>query len=273
MQKSVDYYLDLFQSMKCNKHQGKVAPHKAIMLLTVMNDVANGIIKDGFIPHNEMMVRRYKQTWDKYVVQSPFFKPVFATPFYHLSNEPFWKLMKTDEYVERKEYSLPALRKCFFGAKIEDELCKEFENDNSLFRLAKALFIRINPDDNSFDANDMAYRFYAENTRQRYELQQHGNMPKNLEFCKYYHGESQMPNALRDTVAEHFWYGEMMFVQDSFDMDEWKSYAKAKEKYIKEEKKKKYFSYPPEQRAILFFISELFAKWCPYDDQSWLLDY
>lgn len=53
----------------------------------------------------------------KNVGASGVFKPVLATPFFHLSNEPFWKLMKSDCYVEKKEYSLGALRESFYGAK------------------------------------------------------------------------------------------------------------------------------------------------------------
>lgn len=136
---SLQYYISCFTSMNCNKYRGQVAPHKAMMLIAVMEEIANGHLTNGFVPHNDRMVKAFETAWKKYVGNSDFFNPIFATPFFHLSNESFWKLMKSDCYVERKEYSLGALRESFYGAKLPDDLCLYIEEPASRLRLKRAL--------------------------------------------------------------------------------------------------------------------------------------
>jgi predicted restriction endonuclease len=116
------------------------------MLLAVMDSVSKGFITEGFVPQDERMVRCFMRIWDKYVGQSLVFRPIFATPFYHLSNEPFWTLIKTDGYVEQREYSLSALRRCFSGAKIEDDLWGYMLDPNTRDQLVKILLGSIMSD-------------------------------------------------------------------------------------------------------------------------------
>ena len=138
-------YISCFTSMNCNNYRGQVAPHKAMMLIAVMEEIANGHITNGFVPHNDRMVKAFEYTWQRYVGVSGVFNPVFATPFFHLSNEPFWKLMKSDCYVEKKEYSLGALRESFYGAKISDDLYQYMEEPASRQRLMRALLDKYIP--------------------------------------------------------------------------------------------------------------------------------
>ena len=131
--------------MNCNKYRGQVAPHKAMMLIAVMEETANGHITNGFVPHNDRMVKAFEYAWRRYVDASSVFNPAFATPFFHLSNEPFWTLMKSDCYVEKKEYSLGALRESFFGAKLPDDLCQYMAEPASRQRLMRALLDKFVP--------------------------------------------------------------------------------------------------------------------------------
>ena len=131
--------------MNCNKYRGQVAPHKAIMLIAVMEETANGHITNGFVPHNDRMVKAFECAWRRFVGASSVFNPAFATPFFHLSNEPFWKLMKSDSYVEKKEYSLGALRESFYGAKLPDDLSQYMVEPASRQRLKHALLDKFVP--------------------------------------------------------------------------------------------------------------------------------
>ena len=142
---SLQYYISCFTSMNCNKYHGQVAPHKAMMLIAVMEEIANGHLTNGFVPHNDTMVKAFESTWKRYVGKSSVFNPVFATPFFHLNNEPFWKLMKSEKYTERKEYSLGALRESFYGAKISDDLCQFIEEPACRQRLKRALLDKFIP--------------------------------------------------------------------------------------------------------------------------------
>lgn len=149
--KTLQYYKNCFSSMNCNKQRGQVAPHKAMMLMAVMDEVANGYITNGYIPHNERMVKAFERAWTKFIGSSSVFKAVFQTPFYHMANEPFWKLMRSDAYIELKEYSLKRLRESFYGAKIDDELFALMELPTSRQVLKKTLLETFIPNchDNS----------------------------------------------------------------------------------------------------------------------------
>ena len=131
--------------MNCNRYRGQVAPHKAMMLIAVMEEIANGHLTNGFVPHNDRMAKAFESAWHKHVGQSSVFNPVFATPFFHLNNEPFWKLMKSDCYVEKKEYSLGALRESFYGAKLSGDLFQYMEDPVSRLRLKRALLDKFIP--------------------------------------------------------------------------------------------------------------------------------
>lgn len=119
---ALDIYKAQFKAMRCNKQKGVIAPHKVIMLLAVMEEIANGHITNGFIPLNETMVNAFKKVWNFYVQDTLIFKPNFETPFFHLSSEPFWSLVKSDDYTESPKFSLGKLRKSFYGATIPDDL-------------------------------------------------------------------------------------------------------------------------------------------------------
>lgn len=141
----LQYYVSCFASLNCAKVQGQFAPHKAMMLIAVMEEIVNGHLTNGFVPHNDRMVKAFEAAWRRYVGDSSVFNPAFATPFFHLANEPFWKLMKTDGYIEKKEYSLNALRESFYGAKLPDDLWDFMEEPACRHRLKRALLDKYCP--------------------------------------------------------------------------------------------------------------------------------
>ena len=98
-------------------------------------------------------------------------------------------------------------------------------------------------------------------------------MPENLQYCKYYRGEDECPEHWKNTTQGKFWYGESMFVKGNLQMDIWKQSADSALKQLHGERKQHFLSYSEEQRAILIYIEELFAKWCPYEDLDWIWEY
>lgn len=146
MELPLQYYINCFGRMNCNKRKGETAPHKAVLLLAVMEEVRRGYITNGFIPLNDSMVDAFKREWRKYVGESFLFNPVFETPFFHLDNEPFWDLMKREPFHAQREYSLSRLRENFYGAKIPDELCEYMADDAFRLKLKQALLDKYLPD-------------------------------------------------------------------------------------------------------------------------------
>ena len=89
---------------------------------------------------------------------------------------------------------------------------------------------------------------------------------------KYYHREEDNPYATND-VRSHFWHGEMMFVTTGQKFSDWKEEGKKCLNNANEDIRKLASRLTPEQFGIVVYISALFGKWCPYDDQSWLVEY
>ena len=100
---------------------------------------------------------------------------------------------------------------------------------------------------------------------------------------KYYKGEKDSPFEHED-IRDHFWYGEMMFESNRPKdeegghtgeswMDKWTEEGQNWMKVADDDVKKWASKFTPEQLGVITYISILFGKWCPYDDQSWLVEY
>lgn len=89
---------------------------------------------------------------------------------------------------------------------------------------------------------------------------------------KYYNREDEnlYPD---DDIRNHFWHGEMMFVTTHQKVGEWKEIGKSYMKDANEQIRNFAARLTPEQFGVVIYISTLFGKWCPYDDQEWLVNY
>lgn len=140
MVKDVAYYIDLFGKMNRSAMRGFKAPHKPILLLSVMDLIQFGIITENHFQLSSDIVNTFAEKWKKYVddgsssivyiandlsVQTNSrypFKCAVETPFYHMNSEPFWRLEKSKDYISRSTYSISMLRKCFSFTEIDKEL-------------------------------------------------------------------------------------------------------------------------------------------------------
>jgi len=76
------------------------APHKSVLLLSVMDLIGNGLISDNEIVLSDQLEHSFDEHWDVFVSESQRdvgFRPDTKKPFYHLKNlgkpwqkEPFW---------------------------------------------------------------------------------------------------------------------------------------------------------------------------------------
>ena len=93
---------------------------------------------------------------------------------------------------------------------------------------------------------------------------------------KYFNREGWEPNDCpyaKNDVRSKFWWGEMMFIRQHLSVGEWKENGKNWLKTANEQIKLLASLYTPEQFGVITYISALFGKWCPYDDQEWIVEY
>jgi putative restriction endonuclease len=85
-------YLTFFKKLNrgFNKELGK-APHKPLLLLSVIQLISNGLINTNRIFITPELVLAFKENWQKLVESNH--SENFSLPFFHLRSEPFWNLV------------------------------------------------------------------------------------------------------------------------------------------------------------------------------------
>lgn len=83
-------YIHYFSKLRRDSKNGG-APHKPILLLSIIELVQKGEIINNRIEITPELVLEFKNNWSKLVTSQH--HPNFALPFFHMKSEPFWKLV------------------------------------------------------------------------------------------------------------------------------------------------------------------------------------
>lgn len=137
----IQKYLSQFLSLNTNKYAGKLAPHKPILLLSLLDMFENGQLVDNKVDLSVDLEKTFVSNWNKHVGEIPFYRPNVDKPFWHMKNEPFWTLKsKTTKHVDsiRNPYSVKRLRENVY-AEIDRELVTLLKKDYERELLRKAL--------------------------------------------------------------------------------------------------------------------------------------
>ena len=123
---TVAYYVRCFDRLNCAQHPllGE-APHKPVLLLAVIQMVAMGALPSHQVDLNAVLERVFEDTWRQYVRTRH--KMNLAQPFFHMQNEPFWRLQRSavsddDFFNKNKMKNLNSLKQQVNNAVIDDEL-------------------------------------------------------------------------------------------------------------------------------------------------------
>ena len=170
--KDFDYYYNCFGNLNTAKMKCHSAPHKPLLLLSVLDLIEQDFLTSNLIELSEALVNRFKENTKAYLGNSIIFKPNIGYPFYHLTSEPFWKLLhkinsqiisaeeisqnhegsvsKAAESVvtfnsielEKPIYSIKGLRERYAGAVIDKELFELLKNQDAIAKLRTLLISR-----------------------------------------------------------------------------------------------------------------------------------
>jgi putative restriction endonuclease len=126
MSEKLPYYVHCFTHLKRDAKYGG-APHKPILLLSIIRLFEKGIFINNQIHILPELVASFKSNWSQLVVTNH--HPIFAMPFYHMSSEPFWKLVANigcEKWIESKSSmrSLKNLTTAINFALIDNELAQ-----------------------------------------------------------------------------------------------------------------------------------------------------
>ena len=133
----LNIYSKYFSNLRTAKKLGLPAPHKAVLLLSVMELVKTGVIIGNRIELSERLEKTFLKLWKRYVGTSVVFQAKVATPFWHLQNEPFWNLYLNngkDLSTVTSPYSVSRLRENTHAI-IDQELFELMRDEDSRARL------------------------------------------------------------------------------------------------------------------------------------------
>lgn len=130
-------YLKKMTSLRCYKKKGKPAPYKAIMLLSVIDLLENGIIKDNRIMVSPELRKKYRELSISLDYDRTLFNPPFEMPFIHLSGDGFWhiKLRNQIDSKRKTTYNLNEIEYVY----LDDDLYSFFQDVEKRTILRNAL--------------------------------------------------------------------------------------------------------------------------------------
>lgn len=140
--KDLAYYERAFEALRVNKAGRRVAPHKGVLLLAVMDLVERGDVCAPFVPVSGTLERQFKLLWHRWVPATNKYRCTVSYPFFHMASSPFWKLVPlVPGRPLQKEYStVTALRRDVAGAAIDKELFWQMRTESGRAALRRVIF-------------------------------------------------------------------------------------------------------------------------------------
>ena len=132
-----NYFLDIAKNLNRNKYQGCYAPHKAVMIMAVMELLKSGHITSNVILLDKELKGQFKEIWYRVVPAASPFKCEYRNPFTYMDSEPFWDLSNDKDkafisweafYAFSHEESRLAIRDFLIRSIHEDTISEEYRN-------------------------------------------------------------------------------------------------------------------------------------------------
>ncbi|MEW6213170.1 MAG: HNH endonuclease [Acidobacteriota bacterium] len=130
--KHLEYYAEAFGKLNREKKRAKwpaefyhQSPHKPLLLLSVVDLFAEGLVKSNLIEITPDLGELFTLYWSRVMPLDQ--RSTMALPFFHLRKDGFWHLVPQpgkEAFVESVSQirSIIQLRDCVIGARLDDEL-------------------------------------------------------------------------------------------------------------------------------------------------------
>lgn len=79
--------------MRTNNKYGRKSPHKAILMLTVIDLYEQNILTDNEIFYDEKLKSMFLKVWNRVLPKEPLFHPDAYLPFWYLQSDSFWHIV------------------------------------------------------------------------------------------------------------------------------------------------------------------------------------
>lgn len=124
-------YKEEMRGMNVMRKGMRAAPHKAVLLLAVIELIERGEVDSPFVPVTPLLERTFRRIWKEKVGAMSGFNCSMHYPFYHLHTAPFWELVKLPMCDETGNVtSMAALRRQYAGAVLPNGLFELLQEEN-----------------------------------------------------------------------------------------------------------------------------------------------
>lgn len=147
----LEYYIEAFVHLHVAKVKGNKAPHKAILLLSIIDLIESKVIRYPQIELSDELITMFNMIWGRYLGESSIFSKDITKPYFHMQHEQFWKLVEKydteamlvaedEPWSKDKEdkkklpngsYSIKSMRSAFEYAEIDDKLFLLLQNSDA----------------------------------------------------------------------------------------------------------------------------------------------
>lgn len=86
-------YIEAFKNLKTNNKYSRKSPHKAILLLTIIEMYENNAITDNMILYDDTLKLTFLKVWERILRDESIFHPEAYFPFWYMQNEDFWHIV------------------------------------------------------------------------------------------------------------------------------------------------------------------------------------
>lgn len=86
-------YVEVFKNLRTNNKYGRKSPHKAVLMLTVIELFDKTILTDNKICYDEKLKSMFLKVWNRVLPDEPLFHPDAYLPFWYLQNDAFWHIV------------------------------------------------------------------------------------------------------------------------------------------------------------------------------------
>ena len=98
MKKDLAYYTERFQHLRQAQTKFGPAPHKVILLLSIIRGIELGFITENKIVASPILLSLFRTTWGALVTTANI--AAFTLPFFHLRSSKFWYFKAKDGFEE-----------------------------------------------------------------------------------------------------------------------------------------------------------------------------
>jgi Predicted restriction endonuclease len=130
-------YCERFAALKVSHRKQGEAPYKPILLLSVIDLISQGLIKENCIPVSDDLVNTFNKYWK--IIGNPAYDGGLHYPFFHLQSDSFWHIRPKPDFNGLQPKTLNKLKQAVEYAKLDDELFNFLLDQNSRKELLDTL--------------------------------------------------------------------------------------------------------------------------------------